>query len=68
MPLLDCVINEKCCSVDGGRGICSLYSFPPRGIWQLKSSRPREIAKYPRQKNANARGYQPRGLGAAGID
>ena len=41
---LDCSINEKCCSVDGGRGICPLFSSPPRGIWQLKSPHPREFA------------------------
>ena len=35
--LFDCAINEKCCSVDGGRSICPLFSSPPRGIWQLKS-------------------------------
>ena len=35
--LFDCVINEKCCSVDGGWGICPLFSSPPQGIWQLKS-------------------------------
>ena len=27
MALFDCAINEKCCSVDGGRGIC--LSFRP---------------------------------------
>ena len=42
--LFDCAINEKCCSVDGGRGICPLFSSPPRGIWQLKSPHPREFA------------------------
>ena len=30
--LFDCAINEKCCSVDGGRGICPLFSSPPPGI------------------------------------
>ena len=34
MSLLDCMVNEKCCSVDGG----------PRGIWQLKSPHHREFA------------------------
>ena len=28
MALLDCAINEKCCSVDGGRGICPLFVVP----------------------------------------
>ena len=44
MALFDCAINEKCYSVDGGRGICRLFSSPPRGIWQLKSPHPREFA------------------------
>ena len=38
--LFDCVINKKCWSVDGGRGICPRFSSPPRGIWQLKSPHP----------------------------
>ena len=54
MALFDCAINEKCCSVDGGRGICPLFSSPPRGIWQLKSTHPREFA-IQGKKNANAR-------------
>ena len=53
MALLDCVVNEKCCSVDRGRGICPLFSSPPRGIWQLKPH-PREFATQGK-KNANAR-------------
>ena len=61
--LFDCAINEKCCSVNGGRGICPLFSSPPRGIWQLKSPHPREFA-IQGKKNANAQG----GLGAGGID
>ena len=32
LALLDCAINEKCCSVDGGRGICPLFLSPPWGI------------------------------------
>ena len=32
IELFDCAINEKCCSVDGGWGICPLFSSPPRGI------------------------------------
>ena len=67
--LFDCAINEKCCSVDGGRGICPLFSSPPRGIWQLKSPHPREFA-IQGKKTANARGFSPGGgvLGAGGID
>ena len=44
MALFDCAINEKCCSPDGGRRICPLFSSPPQGIWQLKSPHPREFA------------------------
>ena len=55
MALFDCAINEKCCSVDGGRNICPLFSSPLRGIWQLKSLHPREFA-IQGKKNANARG------------
>ena len=32
MTLFDCAIDEKCCSVDGGRGICPLFSSPPGGF------------------------------------
>ena len=46
--VLDCVINEKCCSVDGGRGIFPLFS-----------SHPREFA-IQGKKNANARGLARR--------
>ena len=44
MALFDCAINEKCCSVNGGRGICPLFSSPPRGISQLKSPHSWEFA------------------------
>ena len=42
--LFDCAINKKCCSVDGGQGICRLFSSPPQGIWLLNSPHPREFA------------------------
>ena len=53
--LFDYAINEKNCSVDGGRDICPLFSSPPRGIWQLKSSHPREFA-IQGKRNAYAQG------------
>ena len=66
--LFDCVINKKCCSVDGGRGICPLFSSPPRGIWQLKSPHPREFAIQDK-KNANAPGSaRGRGGGWAQVE
>ena len=63
MALLDRAINKKCCSADGGRGFCPLFSSPLRGIWQLKSPHPREFA-IQGQKNANARGSARGGGGA----
>ena len=50
MALLDCAINEKCCSVDGGRGICPLFSYPPRGIWQFKSPHPGNLPSKAKKK------------------
>ena len=69
MALFDCAINEKCYSVDGGRGICPLFSSPPGGTWQLKSPHRREFA-IQGKKNANVRGSARGGggLGAGGID
>ena len=55
MALFDCAINEKCCSFDGGRGICPLSFRPTPGIGQLKSPHPREFA-IQGKKSANARG------------
>ena len=60
MALLDCAINEKCCSVDGGRGICPLFSSPSRAIWQLKSPHSREFAMRGKKKMLMP-GGQPEG-------
>ena len=65
--LFDYAINEKCCSVYGGRGICPLFSFPPRGIWRFKSPHPREFA-IQGQKMLMPGGQPGGALGAAGID
>ena len=65
--LLDCAINEKCCSIDGGRGICPPFSSPPRVIWQLKSPHPQEFA-IQGKKNANARGSAGEGGGSAQLE
>ena len=40
MALFDCAINEKCCSVDGRRGICPLFSSPPGGFDSLRVPTP----------------------------
>ena len=50
---------------DGGRGICALFSSPPRGIWQLTSPHPREFA-IQGKKNANVRGSARGGWGGGG--
>ena len=58
MALLDCAINKKCCTVDGGRGICPLFFFPTPGNWPAEESPPPGIC-HPRlqgKKNANSRG------------
>ena len=39
MVLFDCVINEKCCTVDGGRGICCLFSSPTPGNLPSKAKK-----------------------------
>ena len=59
MALLDCAINEKCCSVDGGRGICPLFVFPD--LTAKESPTPRTC--HPRQKNVNVRVSAERGEG-----
>ena len=71
MALFDCAINEKCCSVDGGRGICRLFLSPPRGIWQLKSPHPGKLpskAKKVPMARGQPGGKGGGGLGAGGID
>ena len=62
--LFDCAVNEKCCSVEGGRGFCPLFSSPPRGIWQLNSPHPRKFAI--QDKKLLMRGGQPGGGGGGG--
>ena len=42
MELLDCAINEKCCSVDGGRSICPRF-FPTPGDLTAQESPPWEF-------------------------
>ena len=66
MELFDCAVNEKCCSVDGGRGICPFFSSPPRGIWQRKSPHPQEFAI--QCPGVSPGGGGEGGLGAGGID
>ena len=46
MELLDCAINKKCCSVDGGRGICPRF-FPTLGDLTAQESPPWEFEFQP---------------------
>ena len=68
--LFDCAISEKCCSVDGGRSICPLFSSPSG---EFDSSRVPTLGNLPSKANKTLMpGDQPgRGggaLGASGID
>ena len=65
--LFDCVINKKCCSVDGGRGICPLFSSPPRGFDSSRVPTPGNLPSKA-QKNANARGSAREGGGWAQVE
>ena len=63
MALLDSSINEKCCSVDGGRGICPLFLRPhPGGFDSSRVPTPGNLPSKAK-KNANAWG-SARGEGA----
>ena len=68
--LFDCAINEKCYSVDEGRGICPLFSSPPGGDLTAQESPP--PGNLPsKAKTLLMPGGQSGGgvgLGAAGID
>ena len=61
--LFVCAINEKCCSVDRGWGIWTHFLSPARGIWQLKSPRPRNL---PSKTKKKPRGGGQRGGGGGG--
>ena len=67
MALFDCAINEKCCSVDGGRGICPLFSSHPEGFDSSRVPTPGNLSS--KAKKLLMPGGQPGGvLGAGGID
>ena len=65
--LFDCAISEKCCSVDGGMGICRLFSSPPGGFDSSRVPTPRNLPST-EKKIANARGSARGGGGALGAD
>ena len=67
MALFDCAINEKCCSVDGGRGICPLFPSPPQGFDSSRVPTPGNLPS--KVKKMLTPQDQPGGvLGAGGID
>ena len=71
MTLLDCAINEKCCSVHGGWGICPLFSTPPGGFDSSRVPTPGNLpckAKKKLMPGGQPGGEGGEGLGAAGID
>ena len=70
MALFDCASNEKCCGVDGGRGICPLFRPHPGGFDSSRVPTPGNLPSKAK-KMLNARGSARgggRGLGAGGID
>ena len=62
MALFDCAINEKCCSVDGGRSICPFFFVPTPEDLTAQEFPPPGICHSRPKKNANARG-SARGVG-----
>ena len=71
MVPLDRAINEKCCSVDGGRGICPLFVFPTPGDWTAQESPPPRNLQSKAKKvllSGGSPGIGGGGAGAAGID
>ena len=55
LALLECMINEKCYSVERGTGHLPSFFVPTAGDLTGQESPPPGIC-YPRQKNPNARG------------
>ena len=67
MALFDYAINEKCCSVYGGWGICPLFRPHPGGFDSSRVPTPGNLPS--KAKKMLMPGGQPgRALGTAGID
>ena len=68
--LFDCAINEKCCSVDGRRGIPFFFRPHPGGFDSSRVPTPGNLLS--KAEKMLMPGVQPGGgeggLGAAGID
>ena len=68
MALFDCAINEKCCSVDGGRSICPFFfRSHPGGFDSSRVPTPGNLS-FKAKKKMPMPGDQPGELGAGGID
>ena len=65
--LFNCAINEKCCSVDGGRAFAFIFRSHPRGFDSSRIPTHGNLPSKRGKKNANARGIS-QGLSTAGID
>ena len=64
--LLDCAINEKCCSIDGGRGIALLFRPHPGGFDSSRVPTPRNLPS--KAKKILMPGGQPGGEGSAQLE
>ena len=65
MALFDCASNEKCCGVDGGRGICPLFRPHPGGFDSSRVPTPGNLPSKAK-KMLNARGSARGGGEGAG--
>ena len=65
MALFDCAINEKCCSVDGGRGRFLSFCVPTPGDLTAQEY-PLPGICYPRQKKCKCPGVSPEWGGGVG--
>ena len=53
---LDCAINKKCCSIDGGQAFALFFHLHPGGFDSSAQESPPPGIRHPRQRiNANAR-------------
>ena len=59
--LFDCAINKKCCSVDGGWGICPLFRPHPGGFDSSRVPTPGNLPS--KAKKTLMPGGQPGGGG-----
>ena len=69
MELFDCAINEKCCSVDGGRDICPFFRPHTGGFDSLKVHTPGNLpSKGNKMQKCQCPGHNPGGGGQAQLE